>query len=178
MGSLHTLSSLLKKHYGLDVIMLIDEYDVPLAKANENGYYDQMVMLIRNMFDQALKTNDNLKFAVLTGCLRVAKESIFTGLNNMKVLSITDVRFDEYFGFMDSEVRELLEYYDLSDYYDTIKEWYKRLPFSAKQMFTARGMFSAIATHSAVIPAPLRKPTGQIRAEMKPSGIFLNRPVL
>ena len=109
MGSLHTLSALLKKHYGLDVIMLIDEYDVPLAKANENGYYDQMVMLIRNMFDQALKTNDNLKFAVLTGCLRVAKESIFTGLNNMNVLSITDVRFDEYFGFMDSEVRELVE---------------------------------------------------------------------
>ena len=135
MGSLHTLSSLLKKHYGLDVIMLIDEYDVPLAKANENGYYDQMVMLIRNMFDQALKTNDNLKFAVLTGCLRVAKESIFTGLNNMKVLSITDVRFDEYFGFMDSEVRELLEYYDLSDYYDTIKEWYNGYRFGKADVY-------------------------------------------
>ena len=124
MGSLSMLSSLLRKHYGREVIVLIDEYDVPLSKAHENGYYDQMVMLIRNMFDQVLKTNDDLKFAVLTGCLRIAKESIFTGLNNMKVLSVTDVRFDEYFGFTDSEVRALLEYYDLSDHYDTIKEWY------------------------------------------------------
>ena len=135
MGSLYTLSALLKKHYGLDVIILIDEYDVPLAKANENGYYDQMVMLIRNMFDQALKTNHNLKFAVLTGCLRIAKESIFTGLNNMKVLSITDVRFDEYFGFMDTEVQEMLKYYDLSEHYSTIKEWYDGYRFGKTEVY-------------------------------------------
>ena len=135
MGSLYTLSALLKKHYDKDVIMLIDEYDVPLAKANENGYYDQMIMLIRNMFEQALKTNDNLKFAVLTGCLRVAKESIFTGLNNMKVLSVTDVRFDEYFGFTDSEVRTLLEYYCLSDHYDTIREWYDGYRFGKVDVY-------------------------------------------
>lgn len=122
--SLYELSELLRKHYGEKVIILIDEYDVPLAKANEKGYYDRMVDLIRSIFEQALKTNDNLYFAVLTGCLRVAKESIFTGLNNLKVLSITDVRFDEYFGFSDKEVRDLLEYYDLSDYYDVVKEWY------------------------------------------------------
>ena len=135
MGSLYTLSALLKKHYGLDVIILIDEYDVPLAKANENGYYDQMVMLIRNMFDQALKTNHNLKFAVLTGCLRIAKESIFTGLNNMKVLSITDVRFDEYFGFMDTEVQEMLKYYNLSEHYGTIKEWYDGYRFGKTEVY-------------------------------------------
>lgn len=135
MGSLYTLSALLKKHYGLDVIILIDEYDVPLAKANENGYYDQMVMLIRNMFDQALKTNGNLKFAVLTGCLRIAKESIFTGLNNMKVLSVTDVRFDEYFGFMDAEVQEMSKYYGLSDHYDTIKEWYDGYRFGKTEVY-------------------------------------------
>lgn len=123
-SSLREISELLHKHYGKKVIILIDEYDVPLAKANEKGYYDQMVMLIRNMFEQTLKTNDNLYFAVLTGCLRVAKESIFTGLNNLNVLSITDVQYDEYFGFTDEEVRELLAYYELSGVYDTVKEWY------------------------------------------------------
>ena len=122
--SLRELSELLQKHYNRKVIILIDEYDVPLAKANDRGYYDQMTALIRNLFEQALKTNDNLYFAVMTGCLRVAKESIFTGLNNPKVLSITSVRFDEYFGFTDSEVKEMLEYYDLSGAYDAIKSWY------------------------------------------------------
>ena len=123
-GSLLTLSALLHKHYGKKVIVLIDEYDVPLAKANENGYYNQMVSLIRSMFSRVLKTNSSLYFAVMTGCLCVAKESIFTGLNNIKVLSVTDVRFDEYFGFTDSEVRELLDYYGLSRHYETIREWY------------------------------------------------------
>lgn len=103
---------------------MIDEYDVPLAKANDKGYYDQMVTLIRNMFEQALKTNEALYFAVLTGCLRVAKESIFTGLNNPKNLSITTVRFDEYFGFTDDEVKEMLKYYDLEEKYHAMKEWY------------------------------------------------------
>lgn len=123
-SSLRTLSTLLQKHHGKEVIILIDEYDVPLAKASENGYYDEMVTLIRNMFSYALKTNDSLQFAVLTGCLRVSKESIFTGLNNTRILSITDVEFDEYFGFTDREVCDLLEYYGLSEFYGTIKEWY------------------------------------------------------
>lgn len=120
--SLRELSELLHKHYGEKVIILIDEYDVPLAKANEHGYYDQMTMLIRNLFEQTLKTNDSLYFAVLTGCLRVAKESIFTGLNNPKVLSITTVRFDEYFGFTDSEVKDILCYYHLEEKYEQIKK--------------------------------------------------------
>ena len=124
MRSLRTLSELLQRHFEKKTIILIDEYDVPLAKANEEGYYERMTMLIRNLFEQALKTNDSLYFAVLTGCLHVVKESIFTGLNNPKILSITTVRFDEYFGFTDTEVREMLKYYDLDDRYDTVKEWY------------------------------------------------------
>ncbi|MCC8140426.1 MAG: ATP-binding protein, partial [Lachnospiraceae bacterium] len=123
-GSLKLLSSLLQKYYGRKVIILIDEYDVPLARAEARGYYTQMTELVRAMFGQALKTNDSLYFAVMTGCMRVAKESIFTGLNNLRVLSITSVRFDEYFGFTDREVREMLEYYGLTDKYSTIKEWY------------------------------------------------------
>ena len=122
--SIRELTELLEKHYGSKVIVLIDEYDVPLAKANENGYYDEMVLLIRNLFENALKTNSSLKFAVLTGCLRIAKESIFTGLNNFKVYSITDKSFDETFGFTDAEVRELLRYYGQEKYYETVKEWY------------------------------------------------------
>ena len=98
------------------MLILIDEYDVPLARASEKGYYDLMVSLIRNLFSAALKSNENLYFAVLTGCLRVAKESIFTGMNNLKVLSVQDVRFDEYYGFTDEEVRMLLEYYGLSEH--------------------------------------------------------------
>ena len=123
-ASLKTLSMLLHKHYDSRVIILIDEYDVPLAKANEKGYYEQMVTLLRKMFGNVLKTNDHLYFAVLTGCLRIAKESIFTGLNNMKVMTISDVQYDEYFGFTDEEVRALLRYYEISDAYDIMKEWY------------------------------------------------------
>lgn len=106
-NSLKVLSELLEKHHGTKVILLIDEYDVPLAKAFENGYYEQMVSLIRSLLGEALKTNYSLKTAVLTGCMRISKESIFTGLNNLKVCSITDVRFDEYFGFTDIENRIL-----------------------------------------------------------------------
>lgn len=135
MESLYTLTFLLRKHYGSRVIVLIDEYDVPLSKANDNGYYDQMVLLIRNMFERVLKTNDNLYFAVLTGCLRVAKESIFTGLNNFNVLSITDVGFEEYFGFTDREVREMLQYYGLSGQYDTVKEWYDGYRFGNMDVY-------------------------------------------
>ena len=123
-SSLRVLSELLEKHHGTKVILLIDEYDVPLAKAHANGYYDQMVTLIRNFLGQALKTNNSLKFAVLTGCLRISKESIFTGLNNLKVRSVTDVRFDEYFGFTDTEVKELLEYYGYPESYEAAKNWY------------------------------------------------------
>lgn len=124
MGSLKTLSMLLAKYYGRKVIILIDEYDVPLAKANDQGYYEQMILLIRGMFEQALKTNESLFFAVLTGCLRVSKESIFTGLNNLSVFIITDSECDSYFGFSDDEVKEMLEYYGLSDKFTVIKEWY------------------------------------------------------
>ena len=123
-SSLQTLSQLLQKHYGQDVIILIDEYDVPLDYAYRSGYYDAMVELIRVLFGNAFKTNDSLKFAVLTGCLRISRESIFTGLNNFKVYTVKDVRYKEYFGFTDAEVRQMLEYYGFSGQYDSVKEWY------------------------------------------------------
>lgn len=135
MGSLRKLSGLLEKHYGSKVVILIDEYDVPLAKANEQGYYDQMIVLIRNMFEQALKTNSSLQFAVLTGCLRVSKESIFTGLNNMKVFSITDEDCGAYFGFTDEEVKEMLAYYDLGDQYGVIRDWYDGYRFGNADVY-------------------------------------------
>ena len=122
--SLRELSRLLAKHFDKKVIILIDEYDVPLAKAYENGYYDQMIFTMRNFLEQALKTNRNLQFAVLTGCMRISRESIFTGLNNFQVLSISDVGFDEYFGFTDNEVRQLLCYYRQEQSYRSIREWY------------------------------------------------------
>ena len=124
VSSLQLLSQLLYRHYGQKTIILIDEYDVPLDKAFQHGYYKEMVSLIRGVFGQALKTNDALQFAVLTGCLRVSKESIFTGLNNFKVLSITDARFDEQFGFTEQEVSELLETYHLEEHQAETKEWY------------------------------------------------------
>ena len=123
-SALRLLSELLYKHYGKKTIIIIDEYDVPLDKAFQNGYYREMVSLIRAMFGDALKTNDFLQFAVLTGCLRVSKESIFTGLNNFKILSITDTRFDEQFGFTDREVKDLLSYYNVEDKFKETKEWY------------------------------------------------------
>ena len=129
ISSIQVLSQLLCKHFGQKVIILIDEYDVPLDKAFMNGYYEEMVTLIRGLFGQALKTNDFLQFAVLTGCLRVSKESIFTGLNNFKVLSILDTRYDEHFGFTDSEVKKLLDDYGLSSHLAEIKEWYNGYHF-------------------------------------------------
>ncbi len=122
--SLQLLSQLLQKHYGQRVIILIDEYDVPLDKAYQSGYYDLMVELIKILFGNAFKTNDSLEFAVLTGCLRISKESIFTGLNNLKVYTVKDVRYKEYFGFTDTEVRQMLAYYGFTSQYDIIKEWY------------------------------------------------------
>ena len=133
--ALLTLSSLLHKYYNKPVIILIDEYDVPLDKAFQYGYYDEMVSLIRNMFGNALKTNPDLYFAVLTGCLRISKESIFTGLNNLKVMSITDVRFDEYFGFTNAEVKDMLEYYGLSEHYAEVKEWYDGYRFGNEEVY-------------------------------------------
>ena len=122
--SLLNLSYLLNKHYGRKTVILIDEYDVPLDKAFSNGYYKEMVSLMRGIFGNALKTNDNLEFAVLTGCLRVSKESIFTGLNNFKILSITDPRFDEQFGFTDAEVKKILNDFQIEDKFNEVKEWY------------------------------------------------------
>lgn len=134
-SGLKTLSELLEKHYGTKVVLLIDEYDVPLAKAFENGYYNQMIFLIRSLLEQALKTNNSLKFAVMTGCMRISKESIFTGLNNLKVLSITDERYDEYFGFTDTEVREMLKYYEIEDHYEEVKNWYDGYQFGSVEVY-------------------------------------------
>ena len=133
--SLRLLSELLYRHYEQKVIILIDEYDVPLDKAFQNGYYHEMVKLMRGILGQALKTNDFLHFAVLTGCLRISKESIFTGLNNFKVLSILDARFDEQFGFTDDEVKNLLADYGLSSYFAEVKEWYNGYHFGNADIY-------------------------------------------
>ena len=134
-ASLKKLSELLYKHYGKQTIIIIDEYDVPLDKAFQNGYYREMVTLVRGLFGNALKTNEYLKFAVLTGCLRISKESIFTGLNNFKVLSITDPRFDEQFGFTEAEVKQMLADYQLEDHLQEIKEWYDGYRFGAAEVY-------------------------------------------
>ena len=134
-SSLKTLCSLLDKHYGQKTILLIDEYDVPLDKAYHHGYYDKMIDLIRAIFGTALKTNDSLFFAVLTGCLRVSKESIFTGLNNLMVHSISDVKFDEYFGFTDDEVRQMLANYGLESHIDAAREWYDGYRFGGQDVY-------------------------------------------
>ena len=135
ISSLQLLSQLLYKHYGKKVVILIDEYDVPLDKAFQNGYYKEMVSLIRGLFGQALKTNEFLQFAVLTGCLRISKESIFTGLNNFKVMSITDSRFDEQFGFTDIEVKKLLSDYGMDSHFDEVKEWYDGYHFGNADVY-------------------------------------------
>ena len=135
VGSLRMLCTLLEKHYGQKPILLIDEYDVPLDKAYYHGYYPQMIDLIRAMFQAALKTNSSLFFAVLTGCLRVSKESIFTGLNNLKVCSISDVKFDEFFGFTDEEVRAMLSAYGLENHYEETREWYDGYRFGGQDVY-------------------------------------------
>ena len=135
ISSLQLLSQLLYKHYGKKVVILIDEYDVPLDKAFQNGYYKEMVSLIRGLFGQALKTNEFLQFAVLTGCLRISKESIFTGLNIFKVMSITDSRFDEQFGFTDSEVKKLLSDYGMDSHFEEVKEWYDGYHFGKADVY-------------------------------------------
>ena len=155
LSGLQTLSMLLSKHYNQKVILLIDEYDVPLDKAFQHGYYKEMVSLIRGLFGQALKTNDFLKFAVLTGCLRVSKESIFTGLNNFKVLSIADARFDEYFGFTDEEVKKLLADYQLEERFVETKEWYDGYRFGNTDVYCPWDVINHV---DRVIGDPLAKP--------------------
>lgn len=135
IDSLQTLSQLLEKHYGRKVIILIDEYDVPLDKAFQAEYYDEMVFLIRNLFDNALKTNESLYFAVLTGCLRISKESIFTGLNNLNVMTISDPYFCDSFGFTEDEVTELLNYYGMGDFHDTVRDWYDGYQFGDTSVY-------------------------------------------
>lgn len=133
--SLKTLSRLLVRHYGRKVILLIDEYDVPLDKAFQAGYYEEMVSLIRNLFSNALKTNDDLQFSVLTGCLRISKESIFTGLNNLNVMTVSDPYFCDSFGFTDSEVKELLSYYGLENVHETVRDWYDGYQFGNASVY-------------------------------------------
>lgn len=135
VSSLQILSQLLYKHFGQKTVILIDEYDVPLDKAFQNGYYKEMVLLIRGLFGMVLKTNESLQFAVLTGCLRITKESIFTGLNNFKVMSILDARFDEQFGFTDNEVKKILDDYDLAAYFEETKEWYDGYHFGKADIY-------------------------------------------
>lgn len=134
-SSLKLLTQLLFKHYGIPVIVLIDEYDVPLDKAYQNGYYPEMIRLIRSLFSQVLKTNKSLYFAVITGCLRIARESIFTGLNHFKVYSISDPSCAQYFGFTDREVREMLEYYEVENRFADIKEWYDGYHFGSVDVY-------------------------------------------
>ena len=134
-NSLRTLTRLLCKHHNKKVILLIDEYDVPLDKSFLNGYYDDMVSFIRIFLGEALKTNDNTEFAIVTGCLRISKESIFTGVNNFKVFSINDTRFSDYFGFTNDEVREMLSYYGIIDKYETTKAWYDGYLFGKTEIY-------------------------------------------
>ena len=147
VSSLQELTELLEIHFGQQVIVLIDEYDVPLAKANQNGYYDDMALLLCNFFENVLKTNDSLEFAVLTGCLRIAKESIFTGLNNFKVYSITDTDYDETFGFVDDEVKKMLKSLNQQDHYEEVKEWYDGYRFGNTDVYCPWDVVNYCADH-------------------------------
>ena len=176
--SLKNLSMLLHKHYGKQVILLIDEYDVPLDKAFQYGYYDEMVSLIRSLFGNVLKTNPNLYFAVLTGCLRIAKESIFTGLNNFNVLSITNVQFDEFFGFTDREVTGTYwNIIGLSEHYETIKEWYDGYQFGKNSSILSMGCASVTVRICAQIRKHCRRTTGPIPAATVLYVVLLINPI-
>lgn len=165
-AGLQTLSELLFRHYGQKTIILIDEYDVPLDKAYQHGYYREMTALIRALFGEALKTNSFLQFAVLTGCLRVSKESIFMGLNNFKVLSITDSRFDEQFGFTEKNVRELLKAYHLEDHLEEVKEWYDGYRFGDAGYLLSLGMSLTMWTDFVVSRERSQQSYWLISAEM------------
>ena len=147
VNGLQELTELLEKHYGRKVIVLIDEYDVPLDKAFQYGYYDEMVSLIRGMLGSVLKTNDSLQMGVLTGCLRITKESIFTGLNNFKVYSVAESAFDEYFGFTDQEVGDMLREYGLEDDSQTVKEWYDGYTFGDENVYCPWDVINYCADH-------------------------------
>ena len=147
--SLVLLTKALASYYAKPVILLLDEYDVPIAKASSNGYYDQMLEIIKGMLSTSLKDNAALRFAVITGCLRIAKESIFTGLNNFKVYSITDKSFDETFGFTDAEVKELLRYYGQEKYYETVKEWYDGYRFGNVDVYCPWDVINFCSDHLA-----------------------------
>ena len=147
VNGLQELTELLEKHYGTKVIVLIDEYDVPLDKAFQHGYYDEMVSLIRGMLGSVLKTNDSLQMGVLTGCLRITKESIFTGLNNFKVYSVAESAFDEYFGFTDQEVGDMLREYGLEDDSQTVKEWYDGYTFGDENVYCPWDVINYCADH-------------------------------
>ena len=149
VSSLQTLSQLLCRHYGQKAMILIDEYDVPLDKAFQHGYYKEMVSLIRGLFGQALKTNDDLQFAVLTGCLRVSKESIFTGLNNFKVYAADDVRYDEEFGFTNEGVKKLLANYNLQEHFEKVKEWYDGYRFGNVDVYCPWDVINFCSDHLA-----------------------------
>lgn len=174
--SLQILTQLLEKHYGQKVILLIDEYDVPLDKAFQQGYYNEMVSLLRNMLGNVLKTNDALYFAVLTGCLRISKESIFTGLNNLKVHTISDVRYDEYFGFTDADVEKMLKFYDMSSYMDIIKEWYDGYIFGNVNVYCP---WDVINYCDELLANPQTRPKiiGQIRVEMLWYDVLSGKPI-
>ncbi len=154
-NSLYTLCACLHKHYGRKTILLIDEYDVPLDKAQQAGYYDDMISLIRNMFGQALKTNSSLRMAVLTGCLRITKESIFTGLNNMNIFSVTDPRFSQWFGFTAGEIREMLDYYGFADKSEDLREWYDGYRFGSTDIYCPWDVINYV---SLLLADPLAKP--------------------
>lgn len=154
-NSLYTLCACLHKHYGRKTILLIDEYDVPLDKAQQAGYYDDMISLIRNMFGQALKTNSSLRMAVLTGCLRITKESIFTGLNNMNIFSVTDPRFSQWFGFTAGEIREMLDYYGFADKSEDLREWYDGYRFGSTDIYCPWDVINYV---SLLLADPLARP--------------------
>ena len=145
--SLYLLTEMLYKYHGKKVIVLIDEYDVPLDKAYSNGYYEEMVEHLRGLFGEVLKTNPNLYFAVLTGCLRISKESIFTGINNFKVHTITDASYDEYFGFTDQEVKQMLSDYHIETQYHVIKEWYDGYKFGKENIYCPWDVINYIADY-------------------------------
>ena len=165
-SSIYILSHLLHRHYGQKTVILIDEYDVPLDKAFQNGYYREMVSLIRGLFGMALKTNDSLQFAVLTGCLRISKESIFTGFNNFEVLSVLNVPYDESFGFTDNEVEKLLDDYTFSDHYPEVKEWYDGYHFGNTDIYCPWDVIRYCKSLCVQIRTQCQKISGRIQAAM------------
>lgn len=183
-GSLKALSEALYKHYEKKVILLIDEYDVPLEKAYVNGYYDDMILLIRMVFERALKTNNSLYFAVITGCLRISKESIFTGLNHFSVHTLSDALYDEYFGFTEKEVRKLLADYHLEEKYAEVREWYDGYRFGRQEVYCPWDVICYVKDHladrdvpvktywanssgNAIVRSILQKATGTAKAQLE-----------